>query len=73
MGIFIARYILDFLGDAEIYEENFIDNTSKDKEFRSKERAEIIFFNLGKFSQVINDFEVINFNTTSPSFHLLVF
>lgn len=62
-----------FLGDAEIYEENFIDNTSKDKEFRSKERAEIIFFNLGKFSQVINDFEVINFNTTSPSFHLFSF
>lgn len=62
-----------FLGDAEIYEENFINNTSKDIEVRSKERAEIIFFNLGKFSQVINDFETINFNSTSPSFHLFSF
>lgn len=63
----------NFLGDAEIFEENFINNTSEDIEIRSKERAEIVFFNLGKFSQVINDFEAINFNSTSPSFHLFSF
>ncbi len=63
----------NFLGDAEVYEENFINNISKDIEIRSKERAEIVFFNLGKFSQVINDFESINFNSTSPSFHLFSF
>lgn len=62
-----------FLNDAGVYEENFINNTSEDLRLRSKERAEIIFFNLGKFSQVINDFESINFNSTSPSFHLFSF
>lgn len=63
----------NFLNDAEVYEENFIDDTSEEVEFRTKERAEIVFFNLGKFSQVINDFETINFNSTSPSFHLFSF
>jgi DNA helicase-2/ATP-dependent DNA helicase PcrA len=63
----------NFLKDAEIYEENFVNGTSKVLELRTKERAEIIFFNLGKFSQVINDFETINFNSTSPSFHLFSF
>lgn len=63
----------NFLTDAEVYEENFIDHTSEELEYRTRERAEIIFFNLGKFSQVINDFETINFNSTSPSFHLFSF
>lgn len=63
----------NFLNDAEVYEENFINDTSEELEFRTKERAEIVFFNLGKFSQVINDFETINFNSTSPSFHLFSF
>ena len=63
----------NFLNDAEVYEENFVNNTSEELEFRTKERSEIIFFNLGKFSQVINDFETINFNSTSPSFHLFSF
>lgn len=63
----------NFLNDAEVYEENFVNDTSEELEFRTKERSEIIFFNLGKFSQVINDFETINFNSTSPSFHLFSF
>lgn len=63
----------NFLNDARIYEENFINNDTNDLEVRTKERAEIMFFNLGKFSQVINDFETINFNSTSPSFHLFSF
>lgn len=63
----------NFLNDAEVYEENFINEFSDELESRTRERAEIIFFNLGKFSQVINDFETINFNSTSPSFHLFSF
>lgn len=63
----------NFLNTAEIYEENFINNETVDIELRTKERSEIMFFNLGKFSQVINDFETINFNSTSPSFHLFSF
>lgn len=63
----------NFINDAEVYEENFINNETVDLGLRTKERAEIIFFNLGKFSQVINDFETINFNSTSPSFHLFSF
>ncbi|WP_338812711.1 ATP-dependent DNA helicase [Bernardetia sp. Wsw4-3y2] len=62
-----------FLNDAEIYEENFVNSDTSDLELKTKERAEIIFFNLGKFSQVINDFESINFNSTKPSFHLFSF
>lgn len=63
----------NFLSDAEIFEESFIDTTTPDLLLRTKERAEIIYFNFGKFSQVINDFESINFNSTSPSFHLFSF
>lgn len=63
----------DFLSDAEIYEEAFTDTSSSDAELRSKERAEIMFFNFGKFSQVINDFEEVNFNSTSPKYHLFSF
>lgn len=62
-----------FLNDAEIFEEKYIDTSTKEIELRTKEKAEIIFFNLGKFSQVINDFETINFNSTSPAFHLFSF
>ena len=58
-----------FLEDAEIFEDSFI----KDNDIQSKEKAEIIFFNLGKFSQVINDFEEINFNSSTASFHLFSF
>ncbi|MDB4925935.1 ATP-dependent DNA helicase [Mucilaginibacter sp.] len=49
-----------FLELAEITEESFL----------SKENAEVIMYNLGKFSQVINDFEEIYFNGSVPSFHL---
>lgn len=63
----------NFMNDAEVCEENFIDDSTDELRTRSTERSEIIFFNLGKFSQVINDFETINFNSTSPSFHLFSF
>jgi DNA helicase-2/ATP-dependent DNA helicase PcrA len=56
----------EFIEEAEIFEDSFHDGENKEL----IERAEIIFFNLGKFSQVINDFEEIHFNSVSPSIHL---
>lgn len=53
----------DFLARAEITEERF-DHLVQ---------SEIIMYNLGKFSQVLNDFEEINFNSAPPSFHLFNF
>jgi DNA helicase-2/ATP-dependent DNA helicase PcrA len=53
----------NFLAAAEITEECF-DHTVQ---------SEIIMYNLGKFSQVLNDFEEINFNSSPPSFHLFNF
>jgi len=50
----------NFIKVAKINEEAFTDSV----------RAEIIMFNLGKFSQVINDFETINFNSSLPKTHL---
>lgn len=50
----------DFLENAEINENSFSNSA----------RSEIIMFNLGKFSQVINDYEEINFNSSFPKFHL---
>lgn len=52
-----------FLEKSEISEEVFTDSI----------RAEIIMYNLGKFSQVIGDFEEINFNGSVPTFHLFSF
>ncbi|AWA30312.1 hypothetical protein HYN48_09565 [Flavobacterium magnum] len=63
----------DFLNDAEVLEDKLIDNSTPESILRTTQRSEIIFFNFGKLSQVINDFETINFNSTSPSFHLFSF
>jgi len=59
----------DFLNIADINEELFIDRDNPTPHVHS----EIILFNLGKFSQVINDFEEINFNSSVASFHLFSF
>lgn len=53
----------NFIATAEITEERF------DHPIQS----EIIMYNLGKFSQVLNDFEEINFNSAPPAFHLFNF
>jgi DNA helicase II / ATP-dependent DNA helicase PcrA len=63
----------DFLSNAEIYEDSFIDESDPKNLLRTKERAEIMFFNFGKFSQVIDDFEQINFNSSNPKSHLFSF
>lgn len=59
----------NFLEDADIREESFATSTEKhDNTF-----GEIIMYNLGKFSQVINDFESINYKSGSSSFYLFNF
>jgi DNA helicase-2/ATP-dependent DNA helicase PcrA len=58
-----------FLEDAEIREESFATSTEK----HDNTYGEIIMYNLGKFSQVINDFESINYKTGSSSFYLFNF
>lgn len=63
----------NFLSNAEITEETFVDSSTSELRIRTIQKAEIIFFNFGKFSQVINDFETINFNSSGPSFHLFSF
>lgn len=61
----------DFLETANITEEQFIsDNDDCDKAIS---RAEVVFFNLGKFSQVINDYEEVNFTTNLPTDYLTYF
>jgi len=59
----LQSYYWDFIQDAEITEEVF----------KSEVQAEIRMFNLGKFSQVIYDFEFINYSSSTPSFHLFNF
>lgn len=53
----------NFLTTAEITEECFDHDV----------QSEIIMYNLGKFSQVLNDFEEIYFNGSPPEFHLFSF
>jgi DNA helicase II / ATP-dependent DNA helicase PcrA len=59
----LQSYYWDFLRDAEITEEVF----------QPDMQAEIRMFNLGKFSQVVYDFEFINYCSSTPSFHLFNF
>ncbi len=58
-----------FLDTAEIREETFSDEVEK----HENTFGEIVLYNLGKFSQVINDFEVINFKTGNSQFYLFTF
>lgn len=48
----LQRQFLTFLEDIALYEEQVPDG-----------RGEVVFYNLGKFSQVISDFETINFQS----------
>ena len=59
----------EFLETAEIYENTLFKGDTQNQ----RERAEIAFFNLGMFSQVIYDFEEVNYNTVSPEYHLSSF
>lgn len=55
--LYLQRFYLDFLAAIELREENINadDTTSR--------TGEIVYYNLGKFSNVISDFEQINFHT----------
>ncbi len=59
----------NFLEDANIREESFPESPEK----HDNSSGEIVMYNLGKFSQVINDFESINYKTGSASFYLFNF
>ena len=65
----LQRLFWLFLENAKIYEDSFIYSNNDS----SIETAEIIFYNWGKFSQVIGDFEEINFSSSTASFHLFSF
>lgn len=65
----LQRIFWDFLDKAEIREETLSNNIDK----HENTRAEIILYNLGKFSQVINDFESINFKTGNTPYFLFTF
>ncbi|MGE4382003.1 MAG: ATP-dependent DNA helicase [Arcobacter sp.] len=68
----LQQIFWNFIDLAEIYENTIIaSNDTTNSNIKTTE--EIIFYNLGKFSQVINDFEEINFNSASPSYHLFSF
>lgn len=64
----LQKIFWQFLEDSNIIEESFYNETSG-----SQEIAEVIFYNFGKFSQVINDFEEINFASSRASYHLFSF
>ncbi len=55
--LYLQRVYLDFLETIGLREET-VDGAGK-----GSRSGEIVYFNLGKFSQVISDFEHINFNT----------
>lgn len=55
--LYLQRVYLDLLESVELREE-VIDRAGTDSK-----SGEVVYFNLGKFSQVISDFEHINFNT----------
>ncbi|UTW66373.1 ATP-dependent helicase [bacterium SCSIO 12643] len=58
-----------FLENSGISEETF----EKTEDKHDNTFGEVIMYNLGKFSQVINDFESINYKTGSSSFYLFNF
>lgn len=55
--LYLQRVYLDFLRSIELREENVNKVATRGR------TGEIVYYNLGKFSQVISDFEAIHFNT----------
>lgn len=56
-SLYLQRVYLDLLETMQIREEEI------DKSRATAHSGEVVYYNLGKFSQVISDFEQINFNT----------
>ncbi|HQQ96766.1 MAG TPA: ATP-dependent DNA helicase [Cyclobacteriaceae bacterium] len=65
----LQKIFWEFLDDAEIREETFSNAIEK----HENTFGEIKLYNLGKFSQVINDFETINFKTGNTPYYLFTF
>jgi DNA helicase-2/ATP-dependent DNA helicase PcrA len=61
--LYLQRVYQDFLAFLEVREEN-VYNPPQDGR-----TGELVFYNLGKFSQVISDFETINFNSSPASLY----
>lgn len=66
----IQEIFMNFLKNAGIKEESFVGNN--ENSVAGYENEEVIFYNLGMFSQIINDFEIVNFKT-KPSSKLTIF
>lgn len=65
-GDFVLQEIFQsFLEKSEITEEKFVDDGTGTRVGNKNE--EVIFYNLGMFSQVINDFETIHFKSQPPN------
>ncbi len=58
---YLQRVYLDFLETLQLREENVPQQASR--------TGEIVFYNLGKFSQVISDYENINFHSNPTSLY----
>lgn len=66
----IQEIYMDFLEDAGITEELFMDGTGQSSSGYQNE--EIIFYNLGMFSQIIRDYESVYF-MSKPTYKLTTF
>jgi DNA helicase-2/ATP-dependent DNA helicase PcrA len=58
-SLFLQRVFLDFLGSISLREEA-VDGANSEK----ARSGETVYFNLGKFSQVISDFEQVHFRSS---------
>ncbi len=65
----LQEILWQFMEDAGIVEEAFVGGTG----VFDYAPEEIVFYNLGKFSQVINDFETINFKSSDSVYNLQAF
>jgi DNA helicase-2/ATP-dependent DNA helicase PcrA len=61
--LYLQRVYQDFLARLEVREEDVYDPP------QDGHTGELVFYNLGKFSQVISDFEAINFNSPPASLY----
>lgn len=61
--LYLQRVYQDFLALLEVREESVY------KPPQDGRTGELVFYNLGKFSQVISDFETINFNSSPASLY----
>ncbi len=66
----IQEIYMDFLDKAGVREEAFVVDSHTASGYGNNE---IVFYNLGMFSQIINDFETVYFKTSNPAYKLDTF